>query len=112
MSRQSDSLGRAIGLVTSERVRQIELGYDRTHDDRNTIDDLIQASRFYSTLAKWNNMGCMSNSPAVVAYAELEWPENWDRKFFVSALECSDAERNLTKAAALMVAALERLDRS
>lgn len=81
---------RASQDVLAERYRQvISEGFDGAHDDQNTDDELARAAICYI-------LGNAGN-----------WPTQWDRKWWKPA----DRRRNLVKAAALLVAEIERIDR-
>lgn len=89
----------AINDVLVERVRQLsEEGYDAAHDDTHQGGSLAQAAACYAA-----NAGGMPQ--AGYGYAPY-WPfdgEWWKPK---------DARRDLVRAAALILAELERLDRA
>jgi hypothetical protein len=81
--------------ILRERARQIEdEGFDTEHDDAHTESELERAAATYA-LANWYTYQEISQS----------WP--WDRRWWKPATH----RRNLVKAAALLIAAIERIDR-
>ena len=80
--------------VLAERQRQIHAeGHDEAHDDRWTNGELAEAGASYAIA---------SHFPA---HAPIEWP--WDREWW----KPKDRRRNLVRAAALIIAEIDRLDR-
>ena len=83
--------------VLAERRRQIDAeGWTPDHDDEHAPGEMSQAAACYAKYGDW------------VAYrntAPNDWPwhESWWKP--------SDSRRNLVKAAALILAEIERLDR-
>lgn len=79
----------AIDEIIAERKRQIDIElFDSAHDDRHSGGELASAAACYALgrRTKW-------------------WP--WDQDWW----KPSTRQRNLVKAAALMVAEIERLER-
>lgn len=75
--------------IIEERRRQIfDKGWDAGHDDGYTRNELVDAAVSY------------------IRADDAGWP--WDKKWW----KPKDARRNLVKAAALIVAEIERIDRS
>ena len=85
--------GKWIAEIREERGRQIKKGYDAKHDDQHTLGQLADAAAHYAT-CPWTP-------------TKTEWP------FDDEATTITDERRkaNLVKAAALILAELERLDR-
>lgn len=102
-------LSPAIYDVVSERIRQQEVeGWTAEHDDGHTKGELARAGAAYAIHAgytdavrkerteKWNNQ------PPMV------WPRQWDRAWW----KPKDRRSDLVRAAALLIAEIERLDRA
>ena len=84
----------AIMDVMRERTRQInEEGWTPAHDDRHTLGEMATAAYCY---IRWGSR----------LFAPADWP--WSIQFW----KPSDRRRDLVKAAALIVAEIERLDRA
>lgn len=76
--------------VLAERQRQVTVEFrDAADDDRHTDGELTQAAAAYA-------LG-----------ADVFWPANWSREYF----KPKDRRRDLVRAAALLLAELDRLDR-
>lgn len=87
---------KAAADVLAERRRQIEAeGWTPEHDDGYKRDELACAAACY----------CMSSVGVLFDHFEDMWP--WDVNWFKRA----DPRRDLVKAAALILAEIERLDR-
>ena len=85
--------------VAKERARQIELGWTPEHDDREeTTNALLEASLGYLAEAR--------GAPYLVKTMDIYWPWN-DRKIH----KMYPRRRKLEIAGALIIAALERMDR-
>lgn len=104
-------MSKAIDDVLAERRRQVEAeGWSPEHDDAHTDFSLAKAACIYgvgATLegpdrAVMDEFGA-SGTPGWVR--EL-WP--WDHKWF----KPTDRRRDLVKAAALLIAEIERIDRA
>lgn len=77
--------------VLRERKRQITAeGFGRLHDNRHVHHELAGAAACYALGSK------------------LNWPATWDDRWWKPS---PDRRRNLVKAAALLVAEIERIDR-
>lgn len=92
--------------VLKERLRQIEVeGWTSTHDDEHTNGGLATAAACYAITGtdgdKW--LGYLG-APLVT---QLWTWTGWARQWFKPA----DRRRNLVKAAALLIAEIERMDR-
>lgn len=94
-------MSKAIEDVLAERGRQInEEGWTREHDDQHDAGDLAAAGASYAGSA-WLWLRCGAPDPAPVMWP---WaPEWWKPK---------NARRDLVRAAALIIAEIEKLDRS
>ena len=99
--------------VMTERRRQIEAeGWTEGHDDEHTKGEMARAAATYA-------LGAAVDSPdrAVIDqfgregapyYVHSMWPEGWAREWF----KPKSRRRDLVKAAALILAEIERLDRA
>lgn len=86
---------RVLMEIAAERGRQVfKLGFDSAHDDQHTEGEMANAAACYALL----NRGVHSIFP-------WWWP--WDHKWW----KPKDRRRDLIRAAALLVAEIERLDR-
>lgn len=86
----------ALESISQERQRQIDkLGWNAQHDDRYTLGQLAKAAACY-TLRPYHKLIC-----------EQFWP--WDINWWKPKPE--DRRRELVKAAALLVAEIDRIDR-
>ena len=87
----------AIKDVLAERRRQVEAeGWTPDHDDEHAPGEMSQAAACY---AKYGDWAAYRNT----APNDWPWHESWWKP--------SDSRRNLVKAAALILAEIERLDR-
>lgn len=98
----------AIQLITEERERQIvKEGWTSEHDDQHVNGELSAAAASYSDAATFQTR-CGETDVARVKENTIEfWPFGED-DFKVSP----DPVRNLVKAGALIVAEIERLQRT
>lgn len=90
--------------ILEERQRQIEVeGYSEEHDDEHTNFALCRAGAAYSIAASgvWRGSGITS-----IMSKPIYFPKEWDFK-----PDPVDQRKNLVKAAALILAEVERLDR-
>lgn len=95
ISLQSATASRAIADVSAERRRQVEgEGWTAAHDDQHTHGDLAQAAACYAIYASGRSV-----PPDLWPWA-MEW---WKPK---------DRRRDLVRAAALVIAEIDRLDRA
>lgn len=84
--------------IAAERRRQMEVeGWTPQHDDAHSRGQMAQAAACYADPQP--KMDC-SGLP-------LRWPETWEDYWW----KPKDRRRNLVRAAALIVAEIERLDR-
>jgi hypothetical protein len=92
-----------IAEIAAERKRQIEKeGWSPEHDDEHTRGELSQAAACYALEATKDNH--YRNGYAV----PVTWPDEWHIKWW----KPKDRRRDLVRAAALIVAEIERLDRT
>jgi len=108
-----------IELITEERQKQINNGYDANHDSQHDFRELINASRTYIDAAvlttKSKEIGNSDeasvswhkyNEPFEWKYLKLRWP--WEEKSFKPTTPLED----LIKAGALIAAAIDRLQKN
>ncbi|MXX88323.1 MAG: hypothetical protein F4213_11790 [Boseongicola sp. SB0677_bin_26] len=85
-----------LGEIRSERQRQVDVeGYGLSHDRSYVLGELPRAAAAY----------CMSSCGETGAAIKC-WPDSWDRAMF----KPKSPRRDLIRAAALILAELERLD--
>lgn len=94
----SPRLTQGVMQVLAERIRQVGYGYTAEHDDDQPFEHLILAAICYAEEVA-------SPSP------DLALPERWPWTHY-SWRPASDSHRNLVKAAALLLAALDYLNRN
>jgi hypothetical protein len=98
----------AIDRITAERQRQIEAeGWTPEHDDEHDSGEMVYAAISYA-LNPFSNerLGNDARIPAGLAVPE-HWP--WDDEWWKPTPK--DRIRELTKAAALIAAEIDRLER-
>jgi hypothetical protein len=87
--------------VLAERKRQIEKeGYDAAHDDEHAPQELADAAACYAIKTGSREWGLKGSQPPPY------WP--WERE----AWNPKDQRRNLVRAGALILAAIEHIDRA
>lgn len=88
--------------IRLERHRQIvEEGFSPKHDERHAPSDFAMAAAAYCASAEAR----LGPSPNIGTICAMLWP--WDEASF----KPKDPRRDLVRAAALVMAAIERLDR-
>lgn len=96
-----------IDEIAAERKRQIEVeGWSAQHDDEHTDGQMAAAAACYAMEAAIN-----SGWPPVGVEVEIPTPEDcwpWDAKWWKPKTRRQD----LVRAAALLIAEIERLDRA
>jgi hypothetical protein len=96
----SDFLTAAAHDVLSERRRQIESeGWTSEHDDQHHTGAMAKAAACYANPRKHRD-------PRIVT--PLDWPQEWGAKWW----KPKDRRHDLVRAAALILAEIERLDRA
>ncbi len=96
----------AVQDVVNERARQIEVeGWTPEHDDRHAAGELATAAAVYASYAA-DRMHLRSQEYGGDGPPPLYWP--WDRHW----RKPTTPRRELVKAAALILAEIERLDRA
>ena len=107
---------RAITDVIAERSRQINVkGWSEGNDDKHRDRSLAGAAACYALhAAEW---GYLLDEPLIINSAALyrdsappcdAWPKSWDGGWW----KPKDPRRDLVRAAALIIAEIERLDRA
>lgn len=92
--------------VTAERRRQIEVeGWGNVHDDGHSNGELARAATAY-TLGLYALTGAVQSGKTFLPWWKTLWP--WDLKWW----KPKDRRANLVRAAALLIAEIERLDRA
>jgi len=88
-----------VRAIERERLRQVEVeGFDDDHDAQHTPGELAQAAACYALVGYWD-------APLDGDVPPAAWP--WEK----AAWKPKDPRRNLVRAAALIVAEIEKLDR-
>lgn len=97
-----------IAEIAAERRRQIEVeGWTAEHDDQHTDGSLAQAAAVYALPSR--EMVQVGNAPLRGSHWKPTlWPRSWADSWF----KPKDRERDLIRAAALIVAEIERLRRA
>jgi hypothetical protein len=92
----------ALDEIAAERRRQVEAeGWTAEHDDGHTLGEMAQAAACYASASFFASNGWKPNRVPQL----MMWP--WDILWW----KPTDRRRDLIKAAALIVAEIERLDR-
>jgi hypothetical protein len=96
-----------IDEIAAERRRQIEVeGWDAAHDDEHKTGELASAAAAYANhMAQFHGAEAVGSRYAIKAHPH-GWP--WDRAWW----KPKTPRRDLIRAAALIVAEIERLDRA
>lgn len=90
--------------VVAERRRQIEAeGWTPEHDDEHDSGELADVAACYA-------LGVYSDRADAGVPGDIPpyWPQSWDESWW----RPKDRRRNLVRAAALLIAEIERLDRA
>ena len=98
-----------IGDIISERRRQLEKeDFSPAHDDEHSNRELAAAAACYANPISivLDGAGFEMGEPNP-GTLPIGWPEDWDASWW----KPSGHRRNLVKAAALIIAEIERLDR-
>lgn len=99
-------IGSAIGDIAAERKRQIEVEWwDAEHDDHHDNGGLALAAACYASLAAVSASERLPLDLYAKAESPFRWP--WERKWW----KPKNPRRDLVRAAALIVAEIERIDR-
>jgi hypothetical protein len=92
--------------ISVERERQISAeGWSAEHDDQHKDRSMAKAAAAYCQSAA--NPGTYQTGPQAAIDFPLIWPSGWSRRWW----KPKDPRRDLIRAAALIVAEIERLDR-
>ena len=93
----------ALAEIAGERSRQVNVeGWSEKHDDEHDNGEMAAAASVYAALAALPPVSYEAFAPGE---PPNRWP--WDPKWF----KPSTPRRDLVKAAALIVAEIERIDR-
>lgn len=104
VKRTEETMSRAIDDVTAERQRQITTeGWTPEHDDEHAHGEMAKASACYAYCSTETDQERKWRSDA--GRVPLMWP--WDNAWW----KPKDRRRDLVRAAALLIAEIERLDR-
>ena len=88
-----------IEAIRNERLRQVHVeGWTPEHDDAHRKEDLASAAACYA-LPEWQRR--------IIGEDNIKWPWPWERSWW----KPKDRRRDLIRAAALIVAEIERIDR-
>ncbi len=102
---------RASQDVLTERERQkSQEGWTIAHDDEHTDGSLAQVAACYAaTEQEYYDPGFQAHDDDDTAYKiPVFWPESWRMRWW----KPKDRRSNLVRAAALIIAEIERLDRA
>lgn len=98
---------RVLSDIATERRRQVVVeGWTPEHDDAHSKGELIRAARAYATSAASDTAQEVAKRLAVQGMAPVGWP--WSPDWF----KPKNPRRDLVRAAALIVAEIERIDRA
>lgn len=106
-------MSKATDDVLAERQRQIEAeGWTEEHDDQHADGSMALAACCYASMAAAYAEVCTGGwSPEQIDYVRLRpgynWPRSWSRAWW----KPKNPRRDLVRAAALLIAEIERLDR-
>ena len=93
--------------VGAERRRQVEVeGFDAKHDDATAPDKLALAAAVYAIPDHYRYLSCEGFGTETGSIRKVLWP--WDDAWF----KPGDRRRELVKAAALIIAEIEAIDRA
>jgi hypothetical protein len=84
--------------IAAERTRQIGIGYDAAHDDLHTEGEIARAAAVYAAGGGLFRVNSLQVPQQV-------WPYRWE-------YNPKEPRANLVRAAAMLVAEIERLDRA
>ena len=108
-------MNKAVKDVLAERVRQVEVeGWSSGHDDQHKHGELAMAAACYAAHSSgWEAINQTRLSEDVMRtvhraqqFVGAMWP--WDRRWW----KPKTARQNLVRAAALLLAEIERIDRA
>lgn len=101
-------LSKAILDVMNERDRQWnEEHFDPAHDDRHVKGELARAGAAYAVHASYTDKVRHERTEKWRNQPPSVWPQKWARNWW----KPKDRRRDLVRAAALLIAEIERLDR-
>jgi len=94
----------ALVHILQERLRQVSDGYGPAHDDEHRRGEIAQAAASLTCIALVS-IDSAGNASYWAGNAESFWPDDW------TALSSKSQRQDLVRAAALLIAEIERLDR-
>jgi hypothetical protein len=103
-----------IAEIAAERRRQVEVeGWSLDHDDEHTDGSLAGAAAAYALLSTVTDRADLAvleqhGADGMTYEMKAAWPKSWDTSWF----KPKGRRRDLVRAAALIVAEIERLDRA
>lgn len=96
----------AIDDIAAERKRQVEKEcWSLEHDDAHSFGEMARAAACYAI--PQSMLDYRVQNPGAGSVFNLIWPPQWGHEWW----KPKDRRRNLVRAAALLVAEIERLDR-
>lgn len=104
----------ALEDIAAERRRQVEgFGWTAEHDDQYTDGSLAQAAAAYALSGATADKADRAvldqfGAEGMTYQMKAVWPTSWDLQWF----KPTNRRRDLVKAAALIVAEIERIDRA
>lgn len=104
-------MSKAIDDVVAERHRQIEAeGWTEAHDDQHSDRSLARAAACYVQQATGRAWVIEDEGEDYYQAEEMpdDWPESWAEEWW----KPKNPRRDLVRAAALLIAEIERLDRA
>lgn len=116
MTPELDTGTRAVRDVLAERERQIKAeGWSVSHDDEHDQGEMARAAACYAYLStlqpddKQRHVEAVwGSSDGMISVVGELWPAGWSTQW----LKPKDRRRDLVRAAALLIAEIERLDRA
>lgn len=105
-------MDKVIAEITAERKRQMEVeGWTPKHDDEHDDGSLARAAATYAMCGSWSDAMRHKHQHDVResfrSLLYLIWPKTWSTRWW----KPKNRRRDLIRAAALIVAEIERLDR-
>lgn len=109
MEQQESGMTQALRDVVAERQRQVSVeGWTPEHDDQHWENEMARAAECY--VSHYRGRGWTYDESAPSVYCDEEapnaWP--WDEQWW----KPKNPRRDLVRAAALLIAEIERLDRA
>ena len=107
-------MSKAIDDVLAERRRQIDAeGWTEAHDDQHANGSMVEAACCYASMAATYAKLCAGGwAPEQIDYVRLHSDYKWPRSWSLAWWKPKNPRRDLVRAAALLIAEIERLDRA